>query len=241
VLAGWLVAARSPDRRQGLASFDFGARKGGRDVDRRKGEAVSVQVTHGTSTSLDPQLHIHCVLFSETWDATESRWKALPVHDMCDRSACVAGVYRNELARRVKALGCEVRPALHGFEIVGLSQELIPRFSKRRRAALEAVAKVLSKAGRARSNNPRATLAAPLPRRGADRGSRDARPRLSPGRLPGLRPRRRDPSAECLQVLQRLRRPRLGGASNLGRLAAGHQRLCPAQHRRLENHDAQGV
>jgi len=141
-----------------LASFDFGARKGGRDVDRRKGEAVSVQVTHGTSTSLDPQLHIHCVLFSETWDATESRWKALPVHDMCDRSACVAGVYRNELARRVKALGREVRPALHGFEIVGVSQELIQRFSKRRRAVLEAVAKVLSKAGRARSNNPRATL-----------------------------------------------------------------------------------
>jgi conjugative relaxase-like TrwC/TraI family protein len=134
-------------------------RKGGGNVDRRTGEVVGVQVTHGASRSLDPQLHTHFVIFNATWDATENRWKALQVHEMYERSAFVTEVYRNELARRVKALGYEIREAKHGFEIVGVTPEILERFSKRRRAVLEAEAKVVKKVGHALSNNARATLA----------------------------------------------------------------------------------
>jgi len=68
-------------------------------------------------------------------------------------------VYRSELAYRLRALGYELRSGEHGFEIAGVSQEIIDRFSKRRRAILDAEAKVAGKLGQPLSNNARATLA----------------------------------------------------------------------------------
>jgi hypothetical protein len=40
-------------------------------------------------------------------------------------------VYRNELAKRVQQIGYRIQPAKHGFQIEGVSDEVLKRFSKR--------------------------------------------------------------------------------------------------------------
>lgn len=134
-------------------------RKGRQDSERRTGEVVGATVTHGTSRALDPQLHTHYVLFNATWDSSEGRWKALQTTAMFEKMGFFTEVYRNELATRVKALGYGIRTAKHGFEIEGVSPELLERFSKRRQAILSAEAKVSEKVGQPLSNNARAVLA----------------------------------------------------------------------------------
>ncbi len=134
-------------------------RQGGKDSERPTGELVAARFRHDTSRALDPQLHTHFVVFNATWDPVEQRWKALQTSRMFDRMTFYTEVYRNELALRVRALGYELRTTANGFEIAGVSADIIERFSKRRRAILDAEAEVAGKLGQPLSNNARATLA----------------------------------------------------------------------------------
>jgi len=134
-------------------------RQGGQDSERTTGELVAAQFRHDTSRALDPQLHTHFVVFNATWDPVEQRWKALQTSRMFDRMTFYTEVYRNELAIRVRALGYEMRDTAHGFELAGVPTEIIERFSKRRRAILDAEAELSGKLGQPLSNNARATLA----------------------------------------------------------------------------------
>ena len=40
-------------------------------------------------------------------------------------------VYRNELAKQVQQIGYRIQPSKHGFQIEGVSDEVLKRFSKR--------------------------------------------------------------------------------------------------------------
>ncbi len=62
-------------------------------------------------------------------------------------------VYRNELARRVRAIGYRTVAAKHGFEIEGVSEEVMKRFSKRARQLDQVVQEMEQKLGRKLSNN----------------------------------------------------------------------------------------
>jgi len=115
-------------------------RKGGvQEKDRTTGNLVGAAFTHTTSRALDPQLHTHFVLFNGTWDATESRWKALQTSAMFDAIHYGTAVYRNELARRLHQLGYSLRRTGPAFEIEGVEPELIHRFSKRSQQRDQAV------------------------------------------------------------------------------------------------------
>ena len=100
-------------------------------LDRTTGNVVGAAFVHTTSRALDPQLHTHFVLFNSTWDNKERRWKALQTGEMFGAINYATEVYRNELMKRLHQMGYETRKATNGFEIEGVEQKFIERFSKR--------------------------------------------------------------------------------------------------------------
>ncbi len=116
--------------------------------DRTTGIVVGAAFVHTTSRALDPQLHTHFVLFNTTWDAKEKRWKALQTGDMFGAINYATEVYRNELAKRLHQMGYATRKSRNAFEIEGVDQRLIERFSKRSQQRDMAVKKQEAKLGR---------------------------------------------------------------------------------------------
>src|ERR1700685_4111161 len=121
-------------------------RLAGLNENQATGNWIVASYTHDTSRQLDPQLHTHAVAANLTYDGTEGRWKALQASSIYERRAYLTEVYRNSLAREVRALGYEmenrhdVRGKDHGFEIRGVSNELLGKYSVRsaqRDAAIE--------------------------------------------------------------------------------------------------------
>jgi conjugative relaxase-like TrwC/TraI family protein len=128
-------------------------RKQGNQRDRMTGNLVAAAFTHTSSRALDPQLHTHFTAFNATFDDRERCWKALQAGAMYDAIRYGTAVYRNELAKRVQQIGYPITPAKHGFEIAGVSGEVLKRFSKRLQEAGKIVREVEQKLGRKLSNN----------------------------------------------------------------------------------------
>lgn len=128
-------------------------RKSGRQKNRGTGNLVAAAFTHTTSRSLDPQLHTHFTVFNATFDNTEKCWKALQAGGMYDAIRYGTAVYRNELAKQVQAIGYRIRPAIHGFEIEGVTDEVLRRYSKRSQEVRKVVLEMEQKLGRKLSNN----------------------------------------------------------------------------------------
>jgi conjugative relaxase-like TrwC/TraI family protein len=137
-----VVVAHSESAREAAVEMQkFAAtriRQGGQRGERITGEIVAAVVRHETSRALDPHLHTHFVVFNATWDAVEGRWKALETKFMFECMNYFTEVYRNSLARRLRALGYSIRNTANGFEIADVPQTIIDRYSKRRRAILTA-------------------------------------------------------------------------------------------------------
>ena len=128
-------------------------RKQGNQLDRTTGNLVAAAFTHTSSRALDPLLHTHLTVFNATFDETEKRWKALQAGGMYDAIRYGTAVYRNELAKRVQQIGYRIRPAKHGFEIEGVSDAVLKRFSKRSQQRDALVQAMEQKLGHKLSNN----------------------------------------------------------------------------------------
>jgi conjugative relaxase-like TrwC/TraI family protein len=128
-------------------------RKQGRQKDRTTGNLVAAAFVHDSSRALDPQLHTHFTVFNATFDEREQCWKALQARPMYEAIRYGTAVYRNELAKRIQQLGYRLRPAEHGFEIEGVSEAVLRRFSKRAQARDQAVKEMEQKLGRKLSND----------------------------------------------------------------------------------------
>ena len=128
-------------------------RKQGNQRDRNTGNLVAAAFTHTSSRALDPLLHTHLTVFNATFDETEKRWKALQAGGMYDAIRYGTAVYRNELAKRVQQIGYRIRPAKHGFEIEGVSDAVVKRFSKRSQQRDAVVRELEQKLGHKLSNN----------------------------------------------------------------------------------------
>ena len=128
-------------------------RKQGSQRDRTTGNLVAAAFVHNSSRELDPQLHTHFTVFNATFDETERSWKALQAGGMYDAIRYGTAVYRNELAKRVQQIGYRIQPAKHGFEIEGVSPEILNRFSKRAQQRDQAVQAMEQKLGRKLSND----------------------------------------------------------------------------------------
>ena len=128
-------------------------RKEGSQKNRSTGNLVAAAFTHTTSRALDPQLHTHFTVFNATFDNTEQCWKALQAGGMYDAIRYGTAVYRNELAKQIQSIGYRIRSAKHGFEIEGVSDEVLKRFSKRSQQVRRVVLEMEEKLGRKLSNN----------------------------------------------------------------------------------------
>jgi conjugative relaxase-like TrwC/TraI family protein len=128
-------------------------RQEGKNEHRVTGNLVGAEFLHNSSRTLDPQLHTHFVLFNCTFDQVEQRWKALETFRMHDAIRYGTETYRNELVKRLHALGYETERTTKGFEIAGISPEIRERFSKRSAQAKAVVAEMEQKLGRKLSNN----------------------------------------------------------------------------------------
>jgi conjugative relaxase-like TrwC/TraI family protein len=128
-------------------------RKQGSRTDRTTGNLVAAAFVHDSSRALDPQLHTHFTVFNATFDKEERCWKALEARGMYDAIRYGTAVYRNELAKRVQQIGYRIQPAKHGFEIEGVNDGVLKRFSKRAQQRDAVVKEMEETLGRKLSNN----------------------------------------------------------------------------------------
>ena len=95
---------------------------------------------HLASRGQDPQLHTHCVLANMTRNGS-GEWRSVEPTKIRRGQKLIGAYYRNELARRLQALGMAVSPTLvgrvPGFELAGYERSFLDAFSGRRRAILE--------------------------------------------------------------------------------------------------------
>jgi conjugative relaxase-like TrwC/TraI family protein len=131
---------------------------------RITGNLVLAVYHHDTSRELDPQLHTHAVAANLTYDGAEGRWKALQASDIYEQRAYLTEVYRNALAREVRSLGYEIEDRRSskgknlGFEIKGVSDELLEKYSQRSEQRDRAIAEFVENKGRQPSDNEIAIL-----------------------------------------------------------------------------------
>jgi len=128
-------------------------RKQGARKDRPTGNLMAASFVHDSSRELDPQLHTHFTVFNATFDKEELCWKALEARGMYDAIRYGTAVYRNELAKRVQQIGYRITPAKHGFDIEGVSDPVVKRFSKRAQQRDAVVQEMEAKLGRKLFNN----------------------------------------------------------------------------------------
>lgn len=99
---------------------------------------VAAAFRHTASRALDPQAHTHFVVANATWDEATASWRALTEFEMVSAVRYAGKVYQNELATECRRLGYEIVPvrdergAVTGFELAGVTNEILERFSKRR-------------------------------------------------------------------------------------------------------------
>ena len=107
----------------------------GRGVNKRyvtSGTIAAAVFRHGESRALDPHLHSHAFIFNVTRSESKSgQLLALESSNIFERTKYLTEVYRNALAREVQQLGYQIDRRPHGFELAGVSPELLERFSKR--------------------------------------------------------------------------------------------------------------
>jgi conjugative relaxase-like TrwC/TraI family protein len=163
-----LVAAHDKAVRETLAEGESHSatrvRLNGANEDRTTANWIVATYRHDTSRELDPQLHTHAVAANLTYDGVEGRWKALQASGLYERRAYLTEVYRNALAREVRGLGYEIEPRRdskgkdHGFEIRGVSNELLEKYSVRSAQRDAAIERFTVEHGRKPTDNEVAVL-----------------------------------------------------------------------------------
>ena len=163
-----LAAAHDKAVREALSEAESHAatrvRLNGANENRATGNWIVAAYRHDTSRELDPQLHTHAVAANLTYDGVEGRWKALQASGLYERRAYLTEVYRNALAREVRGLGYEIEARRdskgrdHGFQIRGVSNELLERYSVRSAQRDAAIEQFTAEHGRKPTDNEVAVL-----------------------------------------------------------------------------------
>lgn len=130
-----LVAAHETAVNEALRELEsFAAHQDGRGINKRyvtSPEIAAAVFRHGESRALDPHLHSHAFVFNVVRGNSSDRLLALESSNIFERSRYLTEVYRNALAREVQKLGYGIERREHGFELAGISSNLLERFSKR--------------------------------------------------------------------------------------------------------------
>lgn len=110
-------------------------RKDHKDEERVSGNMVWGEFTHFTSRPVDgipdPHLHAHCFVFSATYDGEEHTWKAGQFRELKRDAPYFEAVFHSRLAQGLVDLGLPVERTEKGWELGGVSEDLIKKFSRR--------------------------------------------------------------------------------------------------------------
>ncbi|MGB6134713.1 MAG: MobF family relaxase [Acidobacteriaceae bacterium] len=196
-----LIAAHDKAVREALAEAENYAgsrvRLNGANENRMTGNWIVATYRHDTSRELDPQLHTHAVAANLTYDGVEGRWKALQASGLYERRAYLTEVYRNALAQEVRGLCYDIEQRRDsrgrdlGFEIRGVSDELLERYSQRSAQRDAAIEEFKEQHGRKPTDNEVAVLvresrADKLTEIATEQVRRQQQERLSPEESQGL-------------------------------------------------------
>ena len=216
---GRLVAVHDKAVREALAEAESYARSrvrmNGANENRTTGNWIVAAYRHDTSRELDPQLHTHAVAANLTYDGVEGRWKALQASGLYERRGYITEVYRNALAQEVRSLGYKIEQRRDsrgrdlGFEIRGVSSEMLERYSQRSAQRDAAIEEFKEQHGRKPTDNEVAVLvresrADKLAEIATEQVRQQQQARLSPEELHALdhlRGKAQDQSRTCLHEL----------------------------------------
>ncbi|MGC3992048.1 MAG: MobF family relaxase [Chthoniobacteraceae bacterium] len=108
--------------------------KGAND-DRVTGNLIWAEFVHFTARPVggipDPHLHVHCYAANLTFDEVEDRWKAAKFRDIKKNTPYYEAVFHSLLSGKLADMGYEVRRTRGGWEIAGIPQSAIDKFSRR--------------------------------------------------------------------------------------------------------------
>ena len=158
-----LIAAHEIAVKEALRELEAHAcHQAGRGVNKHyvtSGEIAAAVFRHGESRALDPHLHSHAFIFNVTRsDSKGGRLLALESSNIFERTKYLTEVYRNTLAREVQQLGYQIERRPNGFELIGISSDLLERFSKRAKERDQAIAAREAELGRELSRDEIAVL-----------------------------------------------------------------------------------
>lgn len=109
----------------------------GQDHDRPTRNLAWAEFIHFTSRPVngmpDPHLHAHCFVFNVTYDPEEKRWKAAQFRGIHRDAPYYEEAFHARLASELEAIGYRIREARKAFEIEGVPESLIKKFSRRTR------------------------------------------------------------------------------------------------------------
>lgn len=131
------------------ADMQTRVRVGGANDNRTTGNLMAYRVTHrDTRINADDQkpdmsLHEHVLVINATYDKIENKWKAAELGQIKHDAPFYEAAFHNRLASNLRDLGYGIRRKGKGFEIEGVSDALITKFSRRG----EYIKKVAAKLG----------------------------------------------------------------------------------------------
>ena len=125
-------------------------RRGGAVETRMTSNIVYGEFTHYESRPIeglsDPNLHCHCYTFNSSWDSVEGRFKAGEFFQIKKDAPYYEAIFHSKLAMSLKGLGYAIENKPYSFEIAGVGQANLDRFS-RRTAEIEELAERLGISG----------------------------------------------------------------------------------------------
>ncbi|HEX3147020.1 MAG TPA: MobF family relaxase [Gemmataceae bacterium] len=143
-----LLRAFQESVRETMAELEADAktrvRTGGQNSERVTGNLIWSEFTHLTARPVggipDPHLHAHCFVFNATFDGEEERWKAGQFRDLKRDAPYFEAAFHARLSKSIADIGLGVERTKNGWEIAGLGEDLVAKYS-RRTALIEELAR----------------------------------------------------------------------------------------------------
>lgn len=118
------------------AELETRVRKKGQDTTRNSGNWCYAEYIHKTSRPVKgvvaPQLHIHEFALNVTLDPIENQWKAAEFRRIKSEGYYWQAVQQARFANCLQALGYSIRRTKDAFEIAGIPQSVIEKYSLRK-------------------------------------------------------------------------------------------------------------
>ena len=117
-------------------------RKNGDDANRTTGNLVWYRAEHDTTRPVDGvpdmQPHEHFFVLNATFDEVEGQWKAANLYDILRDMPYYQAAFHKRLATRLEDLGYDIERKGNCFEVEGVPQSVISKFSRRQQVIEQA-------------------------------------------------------------------------------------------------------